>query len=118
MNDKPEEEELRIDWSTMSAEDKTEFVIRQATYLESAKKFLYCNAVYGSDLRSLIFTLTTVFLLVLIEVENKNIILTLVAAQIVTFMMSRFAVHTSSASLKDMQDSYMQFLKNKRNKNT
>lgn len=115
MNKKPEEEILELDWGSLSPADKTELFIRQATYLETVRKFLHCNAVYGSDLRNLIIMMSSVFLMVLLSVENKNIILGLISSQIIFLMMSRAAVHSAAKSLKDMQDSYAQFLKNKRN---
>lgn len=118
MHKKPEEEILNLDWSSLSHEDKAELLVRQSVYLETARKFLHSNAIYGSDLRNLFVMMLSVFLMVMLEVENKNIILGLISSQIIFLMMSRAAMHSSAQALKEMQDSYIQFLKSKRNKNT
>jgi diacylglycerol kinase len=117
-NSTPEEQVVDIDWSSLSQDEKTELIVRQAVYNEFSKKLIHAAAIHGSDVRNLLISMMIVIVLDLFSVDGRNILLSLIGTQIFFTLFSKVISSAVTKQVEEVKKSYLEFLKTKLKKDT
>lgn len=118
MNETPEDQLLNLDWTSLSEAERTEFIIRQATYIELTRKFIHATAVYSADVRNIFLSLFLVLVLLMFQADIKNVVLAIFTMQFLFTASSKAVAFSVQKQLNVLRDSYLQFIKEKSNKKT
>jgi hypothetical protein len=118
MSETPEEQLLNLDWSSLSEAERTEFIVRQATYIELSRKFIHATAVYAADVRNIFLSMLLVLVLLLFNSDIKNVVMAVFTMQVLFTISSKATAVSVQKQLNLLRDSYLQFLKEKSCKKT
>jgi hypothetical protein len=118
MNETPEEQLLNLDWTSLTEAERTEFIIRQATYIELTRKFIHATAVHAADVRNIFLSLLLVLILLIFQTDIKFVIMAIFTVQTLFTISSKATAFSVQKQLSVLRDSYLQFLKEKSNKKT
>lgn len=116
MNETPEEQLLNLDWASLTEAERTEFIIRQATYIELTRKFIHTTAVYATDVRNIFLSMLLVLILLLFQTDTKNVVMAIFSMQVLFTISSKATSVSVQKQLDIFRDSHLQFLKEKSNK--
>jgi hypothetical protein len=112
----PEEEVRGVDWSVLSEKEKSELIINQAIYIDLSRKFIRSLAVHGADIRNLILSMCIVLAMASFDVDNKNIIFSMIAAQLLFAFSSKVEESSTVLQLEEARKNYINLLQSKKKK--
>ena len=112
--EKLEQEILSVDWYSLSDEEKTELLSKQAVYIDMSRKFIHVLANHGTDVRNLITAMSLTLILNFFNFDNKEIILAILGAQIINTLVSKANQVSIIEQLENARKNYINALRSKK----
>lgn len=112
--EKLEQEILSIDWHSLTDEEKTDLLSKQAVYIDVSRKFIHILANHSTDVRNLITAMSLALILNFLNFDNKQIILAILGGQIINTIVSKANQVSIIEQLENARKNYINALCSKK----
>lgn len=102
-----------IDWASLPEEDKVAIISEHVHYINLSRKLVNIKGYHSANFRTLFLMLTMGLVMSLLGLENKSIILSMIAVQLFRTIISQLFEASLSTALKIAKKDLASFINRK-----